>query len=191
MVSLVPKVSYKLPFLLDRLDYRDTAFYGRKWINRLVLQLAAMIEIVQAPPNSDPKVNRFAQGQKQVIEVTEELMLTFVQKEEIALAYRHTELDELVHKRATALVQELLSGYGDMDDANLKEMSWISPVLLSSCIRSKNEDVRLMVQKLVSRTSPATASSPYPAPVVPSLEANAKDETAIDSAIAAAESIES
>jgi hypothetical protein len=146
-----------LAFLFCRSpDYRETSLYARKWINRLLLQLAAIAEIAAAPPGADPKSNRFAQGQKQVIELTEELLVSFVQKEEAASAYRHTEMDELVYKRFTGLVQELLAGFGNMDDDHLKEMSWISPVLLSSCIRSKNEDVRLMVQKVVSRTAGST-----------------------------------
>jgi hypothetical protein len=152
-------------FRLCSPEYGETAFYGRKWINRLALQLAAMKEIVQAPSNGDPKCNRFVQGQKQVVELTEGMLMSFVQKEEAASLYRHTELDEIVYKRYTGLAQELLSGYGNMDDDHLKQMSWISPVLLSSCIRSKNEVIRLIVQKLVSRTSPAaTPAAPYPSP---------------------------
>lgn len=150
-------------------DYRETALYGRKWINRLVLQLAAMSEVAEAPAIADPKTNRFLQGQKQVIEWTEGMLMSFVQKEEAALLYRRTEMDELIYKRYTGLVQELLAGYGNMDDEHLQQMHWISPVLLSSCIRSKNEDVRIMVQKLVSRTSPAPHPvAPYPSPAKPS-----------------------
>jgi hypothetical protein len=122
-----------------------------------------MNEIVQAPQNADPKTNRFLQGQKLVIEVTEGMLMSFVQKEEAASAYRRTEVDELIYKRYTGLVRELLSGYGNMDDENLREMSWISPVLLSSCIRSKNEDIRLLVQKLVGRLSPVALHPALPA----------------------------
>jgi hypothetical protein len=46
-----------------------------------------------------------------------------------------------------------------MDSDHLIDMVWISPVLLSSCIQSKNEDVRNSVQMLVKLTSPASAKS--------------------------------
>lgn len=138
----------------------------------MVLQLASIKEIAEAPSDADAKNNRFAQGQKQVIELTEALLASFVQKEEIASEYYHSALEEVIYKRYTALVHELLSGFGSMDSAYLQKMSWISPVLLSSCIRSKNEEIRLMVQKLVSRTSAdSTSPTAYPAPVPKSSEA--------------------
>jgi hypothetical protein len=143
-------------------DYRETALYGRKWINRLILQLAAMIEIVQIPVSTDPKLNRYAQGQRQILELTEGLLISFVQAEEVAMQYRHSDLDTVWYNRFTELVQELLTGFGMMDDKHLQQMSWISPVLLSSGIRCKNESIRYMVQKLVARTSPAPASYPSP-----------------------------
>lgn len=137
----------------------------------MVLQLAAMNEIAQAPPNADPKSSRYVQGQKQVVELTEGLLMSFVKTEEAAAMYRHTEADELIYKRYTCLVRELLVGFANMDDDHLKQMSWISPVLLNSCIRSKNEDIRFVVQKLVTRTSPAPSpAAPYPAPFVKSPE---------------------
>jgi Domain of unknown function (DUF1981)/Sec7 domain len=152
-------------------DYRETAVYGRKWINRLVLQLVAMPEIVQAPANVDPKTNRFAQGQKLVIELTEGLLMSYLQVEEAALMYRHSELDEIWHERYNDLVEEFLIGLGTMEDDHLKQMSWMSPVLLSSCIRSKSETIRGMVQTLVARTSPVpTPTAPYPSPQAPPTE---------------------
>jgi hypothetical protein len=148
-----------------------------------VLQLVAMIEIVQVPANADPKSNRFAQGQKQVIELTEGLLVSYLQTEEAAMMYRHTELDEILHKRYTDLVQELLVGLGTMEDEHLKQMSWISPVLLSSCIRSKSESIRMMVQKLVARTSPApTPTAPYPSPISPTNADNLNEPSSTTSA---------
>ena len=145
-------------------DYREAALYGRKWINRLILQLVSFIEIVQVPASTDPKVNRFAQGQKLVLELTEGLLTSFVQTEDVAMQYRHTDLDTILYNRYTDLVQELLTGFGMMDDEYVQQMSWMNPVLLSSGIRCKNESIRYMVQKLVARTSspvtvPSTSSS--------------------------------
>lgn len=130
------------------------------------MQLASIKEIAEAPPDVDLKSNRFTQGQKQVIELTEGMLHSFVEKEDIASQYHHSPLDEVIYNRYTALVNELLAGYGNMDSEYLQKMSWISPVLLSSCIRSKNTNIRLMVQRLVSRTSAdSTPQAAYPSPV--------------------------
>jgi hypothetical protein len=116
------------------------------------------------------KTNRFATAQKLVADLTQSILDAFVKKEKLALDYKHkhTQADEILHKRYVALVQELLSGYGSMDDDYIKELGWICPILLSSCIKSKNEDIRLMVQKLVSRISSTGPPAPYPSPGKPS-----------------------
>lgn len=156
--------------LIFRPDYRETALYGRKWINRFVLQLASMKEVAQAPADADMKTNRFAAAQKLVAELTQSILDAFVKKEKLALdhKHKHTQADEILHKRYIALVKELLSGYGSMEDDYIKELGWICPVLLSSCIKSKNEDIRLMVQKLVSRISSTGPPAPYRLPGKPS-----------------------
>ncbi len=119
-----------------------------------------MIEIAQVPASTDPKVNRFAQGQKLVLELAEGLLTSFVQAEDVAMQYRHTDIDTILYNRYTELVQELLTGFGMMDDEYVQQMSWMNPILLSSGIRCKNESIRYMVQKLVARTSsPPTATS--------------------------------
>lgn len=132
----------------------------------MVLQLVSINEIAESPPDADVKANRFAQGQKQVVELTEDQLISFVKMEEIESQYHHSSVDDALYKRYTDLVTELLTGYANMNPDYLKKMSWISPVLLSSCIRSKNDNIRLMVQKLVSKTSCDSASTtPYPSPV--------------------------
>lgn len=139
--------------IVNRPDYRETVLYGRKCMNRLLLQLAAMKDIVEAPPDADPKTNRFATGQKLVADLTQGMLIAFVEKERLASKYRNSFAEKAIYVRLTHLVNELLAGYGNMDPAHLQKMCWINPVLLSSCIQSKNEEIRLMVQKLVGRTS--------------------------------------
>lgn len=118
-----------------------------------------MKDIVEAPSDADPKTNRFATGQKLVMDLTQGMLISFVEKERLASKYRNSFVDKMIYVRLTALVNELLTGFGNMDSAHLQKMSWISPILLSSCIQSKNEEIRLMVQKLVGRTS-ATKDPP-------------------------------
>lgn len=131
-----------------------------------------MTEIVQVSASSDPKVNRFAQGQKLVLELTEGLLTSFVQSEDVAMQYRHTDIDTILYNRYTELVQELLTGFGMMDDEYIQQMSWMNPVLLSSGIRCKNESIRFVVQKLVARTSspppPSATSASLPVPAAES-----------------------
>jgi hypothetical protein len=122
-------------------------------MNRLLLQLAAMPTIVDVPPDADPKTNRFAVGQKLVADLTQGMLISFVEKERLASKYRNSPAERAIYVRLTSLVVELLTGYGNMDSSHLQKMAWINPILLSSCIQSKNEEIRLMVQKLVSRTS--------------------------------------
>jgi hypothetical protein len=105
------------------------------------------------------------------------MLMSFVEKERAASKYRHSEVDDIIYIRSMALVTELLSGYASMDTDHLKQMAWISPVLLSSCIQSKNEEIRLMVQKLVGRASPAPSSpAPYPSPAKPTERAESPEE---------------
>ena len=82
----------------------------------MILQLVSIIEIVQVPASTDPKADRFAQGQKLVLELTEGLLTSFVQAEDIAMQYRHSDIDTILYTRYTELIQELLTGFGMLDD---------------------------------------------------------------------------
>jgi hypothetical protein len=136
--------------------------YARKLMNRLLLQLAAMKEISQAL-DLDPKVNRNAAGQRLVVDETQRLLSKFLEAEKAASEYRHTSVDDALHLRFASLVKELLTGFQNMGTEHLKDMSWLNPVLLGSCIQSKNEEIRFAVQKLVQSTTPGS-TTPYPAP---------------------------
>jgi hypothetical protein len=135
-------------------------------MNRFILQLVSMQDVVQAPSDADTKTNRFAVAQILVADETQRLLSGFLKKEKDASQYRHTETDEALHTRFLALVTELLTGYNNMDLDHLKEMAWLSPVLLGSCIQSQNAEIRLAVQKLVQRLT-AVPTVPYPAPPSP------------------------
>jgi hypothetical protein len=150
---------------LFRPSYYETALYGRIWMNRFLLQLTSIQELVQAPPEGDVKANKFAAGQKLVVDETHRLLTAFLDRERAASQYRPAELDEILHKKLTGLVTELLSGLNQMSADHLKDMAWIDSVLLGTCIQSKNESIRLAVQRLVQRTAPTP--NPYPIPPKP------------------------
>ena len=140
-------------------DYRETALYGRKWMNRFLLNLASMKDVVQASSDADSKTNRNTAAQKLIVDETQRLLTRFLEAERVAAQNRAKESEKEYHARLIALVLELLKGYINMDSEHLREMAWISPVLLSSCIQSKNEEIRNAVQKLVQLTSPASSST--------------------------------
>lgn len=146
-------------------DYEENALYGRKWMNRLLLQLATNKEIIQAPTTLDPKLNRNAAGQKLLLDETRRLLEKYLIVERAAGEYRAKRECVLLLPRMTSLVQELLSGYLVMGGEYLKDMAWLNPVLLDSCIQCKNDDIRSIVQKLVQETTGSTNVSPYPSPM--------------------------
>lgn len=152
-------------------------------MNRFLLQLASNKEIAHAPPDFDPKTNRYAAGQKLVMDETQRLLTKFLAVERAAAEYRHTPADEAMNVRFVKLVKELLSGFQNMGSDHLIEMSWINPILLGSCIQCKNEDIRFAVQKLVQSTTPGK-TTPYPEPS----PKNANGEGSHESASAEAES---
>jgi hypothetical protein len=132
-------------------------------MNRFVLQLASMKDVVQNPVGENVKTDR-AKAQTLVLDETQRLLSGFLVTERAASQYRATEEEEAFHSRFLALVKELLTEYNNMEPEHLKDMHWINPVLLSSCIQSKNGDIRGVVQKLVQRTAPVLPSPAYPAP---------------------------
>jgi len=143
----------------------ETALYGRKWMNRFLLQLVSIKGVAQAPADADGKTNKFAAGQSLVVSETQRLLAAYLKSENTASQYHHSEADEIIHKHLSGLVTELLSGYGKLDDDYIKDIAWLNSVLLGSCIQSRNEEIRLAVQKLVQRTEPP--QQPYPAPPQP------------------------
>lgn len=143
-------------------------------MNRLLLQLISIEGVAQAAPDADPKTDRFSAGQKLVMDEVQRLLVAYLKSEAAAAEYYHTETDEALYNRFTAIVSELLAGLGTIDDEHMTDMAWISPVLLGSCIQSKNADIRLTVQKLVQRTAPA--QQPYPTPVKSKSEADGTNQ---------------
>ena len=140
-------------------------------MNRFILQLASMEDVVQNPFGENVKTD-CAKAQTLVLDETQRLLSGFLVTERAASQYRATEEEEAFHSRFLALVKELLTEYNNMESEHLKDMHWINPVLLSSCIQSKNGEIRGVVQKLVQRTSPVPPSPAYPAPpaVVPKVK---------------------
>jgi len=133
--------------LLEAPNYLETAYYGRKWMNRFLLQMVAMKEI----EGTAAEGTRQAAAQEIVKEQTRALVSTLLTKEAVVardgknLASDVKSCDQLMN-----LVQDLLAGYLKLTDEHLSQMSWLDPHL-RVCIHTNNGEVRLSVNKLLER----------------------------------------
>jgi hypothetical protein len=128
-------------------SYLETAYYGRKWMNRFLLQMATMKEIAGTAAEGSKQ----AALQEVVKEQTQALVSAFLEKEAVVAGDgKNLSLDVKSFDRLMNLVQDMLAGYAKLPDERLSLMSWLNPVL-SSCIHTGNEDIRLNIQKLVKR----------------------------------------
>lgn len=128
-------------------SYLETAYYGRKWMNRFLLQIASMKEI----EGTAAEGSKQAAAQSVVKEQTQALVSAFLEKEAIVAGEgKRMVLDVKLFDRLIILVQDMLAGYGKLPNEHLRLMPWLNPVL-SSCIHTSNEEIRLAIQKLVKR----------------------------------------
>ena len=128
-------------------NYLETAYYGRKWMNRFLLQMAAMKEI----EGTASEGSRQVAAQEVVKEQTQALVSRFLEKEALVTSNgKKLPLDVKSFDQLMNLLRDMLAGYSKLTDEHLSQMSWLNPVL-SSCIHTSNEDIRLSIQKLVER----------------------------------------
>lgn len=104
------------------------------------------------------KGSRHAAAQALVKEQTQFLVTAFLEKE-AALAQNdeNSEKDLVMLNRLTGLVKDILAGYAQLPDDHLNLLSWLNPVL-SSCIHTSNEQMRISIQKLIKRLHAEDAS---------------------------------
>mmetsp|Transcript_28727 Transcript_28727/g.47555 ORF Transcript_28727/g.47555 Transcript_28727/m.47555 type:complete len:1239 (+) Transcript_28727:3-3719(+) len=132
-------------------NYIENAIYGRKWLNKLVLQL---IESTR-PIESSPQVQSIIKDQTQSL-------LTLFLKKETALspsgsgATKAPSWEASQLTRVTKLIYELVDSFDALDDGLLSELSWLTP-MLSKCMESSNETVRQNVHKLQQKMAKVTA----------------------------------
>jgi hypothetical protein len=128
-------------------SYFETSYYGRRWMNRFLLQIATLKEI----EGTATEGSRQAAAQSLVKEQTQALVSAFLEKEAaVAGDGKKSALDIKMFDRLTTLTKDMLAGYAKLPDEHLSLMSWLNPVM-SSCIHTGNEDIRLAIQKLVKR----------------------------------------
>jgi hypothetical protein len=116
-------------------------------MNRFLLQIASTKEIVETAAEG----SRQAAAQALIKEQTQSLVTAFLEKEaSLSKEGKKSALDTNLFNRLTSLVKDMLAGYDKLTDEHLGLMSWLNPVL-SSCIHTSNESVRIAIQKLVKR----------------------------------------
>jgi hypothetical protein len=95
--------------------------------------------------------SRQAAAQSLIKEQTQSLVTAFLEKEaSVSKEGKKSALDANLFNRLTSLVKDILAGYDKLPDEHLALMSWLNPVL-SSCIHTSNESIRIAIQKLVKR----------------------------------------
>lgn len=130
-------------------SYLETAMYGRKYMNRFLLMLATLKETGDKVEEGNS--NKQSATQELIQEQTQNLVTAFLEREAVSSSNTNSSnsevksFDILVH-----LIQDMMAGYAKLSDERLSSMSWLNPVL-SSCIHTSNEDIRLNIQKLVKR----------------------------------------
>lgn len=132
-------------------NYIETAIYGRKWMNKLILQL---LEI-------SPSHKSFSSSQKLVKEQTQSLITLFLTKEESlapngsgatkAPSWEATQLT-----RVTKLLYEYIGSIENLDNTQMANLSWLTP-MLEKCLESRNETLRRNVQRLHQKISKASS----------------------------------
>ena len=116
-------------------------------MNRFLLQLAALEEVSQPAAEG----SRQASAQALIKDQTQKLVSAYLEKEEsLSKSSQRGPADGHLFNRLSTLVKEMLAGYGALPEEHLRQMAWLNPVL-SSCIHTQNESIRIAIQKLVKR----------------------------------------
>ena len=133
---------------LDELSpsYLETAYFGRKWMVRFLLQISSLAEVASEAQEG----SRQAAAQALVKEQTESLVSAFLEKEAIVSqeGQTPTPVDTNLADRLSNLMRDMLAGYDKLPEEHLAHMRWLNPVL-HSCIHTDNEPIRIAIQKLV------------------------------------------
>jgi len=135
--------------------YLENALYGRKWMVKLILLLAA--DDCTSPNEDDSAI--MESRQTLLKEQTQTLITVFLEKESNMdnITSVNSKEDVMVGAclagelgHITQVVSELLDGFNDFEDKKLFKLTWLCPIL-SSLIQSNNKAVRVTVHLLVSR----------------------------------------
>ena len=115
-------------------------------MNRFLLQLASMEEASETATGG----SRQEAAQILVKEQTQSLVTAYLEMGEGSNGKKMGALDVKLFDRLTSLVKDMLAGYDKLPDNNLALMSWLNPVL-STCIHTDNESIRIAIQRLLQR----------------------------------------
>ena len=139
-------------------NYIENAIYGRKWMNKLILQL------IESTPSleSSPRVSQLVKQE------TQSLLSLFQEKESaLSRVNKAPSWEAAQLTRITKLIYELVSSLDALEVSSLSQLTWLTP-MLSTCMESRNETVRRNVLKLqqrmmmvieIGKTEPAIGTS--------------------------------
>ena len=116
-------------------------------MNRFLLQIASRKEIAEIATEGSYQ----ASAQSLIKEQTQSLVTAFLEREAaIGNEAKPSLADVKSFERLKGLVKDMLAGYDKIPEEHLGLMSWLNPVL-TSCINTGDESIRLAIQKLVTR----------------------------------------
>jgi hypothetical protein len=140
----------------------ENAAYGRKQMNKLLLRLIAKKEVVDPSEADGSAVGARSTATHALLEEQTQSLLSAFLTMEAALVDGPTRPWHESHMELlTTLVKQLVEGYERLEDKVLFEMPWLCPIL-STCIQSRNESIRLAVHELVQRVFKGTMAKGTP-----------------------------
>eukprot|EP00934_Nitzschia_sp_Nitz4_P004877 Nitzschia sp. Nitz4//scaffold63_size106090//21899//28360//NITZ4_004382-RA/size106090-processed-gene-0.139-mRNA-1//-1//CDS//3329555951//4867//frame0 len=123
-------------------DYLETAFYGRRYMNRFLLQLAA------TNLSADASSEQLANVQALLKEQTQNLATEFLEREAVAQGGDKGARAVMLYERTASAFRDMLIGYRNLPEERLANLDWLDP-LLESCMHTENESVRSAIQKFL------------------------------------------
>jgi len=131
--------------------YLETSIFSRRAMNRYLLQLASSKDPAATAPVVEDGSKAEPNAQTVIKIQTESQVNAFLAYEaKMANEDKKSSIDAAMFGRLSIIMKEMLAGYSKLPDERLNSMTWLNPVL-SSCIHTDNEAIRLAIQKLVKR----------------------------------------
>lgn len=153
--------------------YLENVMFGRKSLNRFLLQLSAMEAVAKASGGGDSK---YKAAQVFVNDETQNLLATYNELVGLVRQGDATELEKLLHVRFAKMAEELVKGYASLPHEHVRSMAWLAQTLLTSCVGSKNESILGAVRKFV-QLSETEVGEPLEPPSPQEETANTTDES--------------
>jgi hypothetical protein len=148
-------------------NYEENSIYGRKWLNKLLLQL---VSVKDKDTQSSSSANAALSIQSVIREQTQSLLSAYLEKDAFVEGSSEVSHGQPWDKKhavlLTELVKELVNGYSALDDETAMRLSTLL-TMFSSCMQASDENLRLEIHTLVRRVFPHVNPKPAEALLSP------------------------